>query len=918
MDLNFFPNDCNVCKKTTDLKRCSRCHMISYCGTEHQKNNWHIHKKICRIISEITREKGLTHLYENMRNCSPSIWTQARKAMIEQISSLMGRELKYFELEMLRYPRACYICYDTRQENLINCPKCPLVSFCHEHSNSTIHDVICADIKSCHTLENKKQDEATKMMRSCTFNFPSIFKTLPLSTEEYLDKSLECQKKLNPLLKIQASTIVYKPLTIFGILLKLNKISSTNLTIFIHADESVSEMLDFCEILLHLMPNLKNLRVITDGMVQLSISGERNVCKFCKAKGKCYQVMHVCFMNKAIIESVVVAVFMDLKPKEQLTMDDPTYFHLCHFSSENCPVAFTANNEIGMRRLKNCYRKFCPKHTISYEGDNDFCSMYVERFWENWSIKKNSEHLLIATCSTSTENTKSEQISKKSNNPIDRKKSVETFLPGICQVCKSPAMEVCTRCKMIFYCGKKHMKRNQLEHKDICKVILGLLNEKGTPHLFDNVDVSDEKSWFEAKLNFLKIAKSKLNRELWNFEKEIFLFPKTCFVCHDSDLSVLKTCECCVSLCKIHRDDEEHKNLCKDFLFNLKWGRSKDDFQKMADITAFASKKDYKQQLSMEKFIDSFFHFKNLQQENPTELNARKIIISDFLSRPQTFLYAVEKLKIPITSSLQVHIIGAINEEIEHFAYWHSVTFWYKNLTDLCLCFVGPGTIDLEHFESKSRFNFLDNTPAKTKICGTMLVDKRYDDFYNSKDFIKPDIIIGYNLDLNESNLGMTDCTWKETFSIISEINVPFLMTAKTEERGRKDHEMICSFLGKTIDYHLFEKNPYASLMPERNYENERLCYSNSYLIAYMQFPRDSDAMKVNSSKKNENNAQKVENQIFAVKPNGVSVGIVKNPTNSEFDEIVELKKFAKEQFSKVKVQKSLLEETEEEQMERK
>jgi len=38
---------CKVCGKTEGIKRCGRCKVVGYCGKEHQKVDWKVHKKIC-------------------------------------------------------------------------------------------------------------------------------------------------------------------------------------------------------------------------------------------------------------------------------------------------------------------------------------------------------------------------------------------------------------------------------------------------------------------------------------------------------------------------------------------------------------------------------------------------------------------------------------------------------------------------------------------------------------------------------------------------------------------------------------------------------------------------------------------------------------------------------------------------------
>lgn len=42
---------CKVCGETENTKRCARCKVVVYCGKEHQKADWKVHKKICASLA---------------------------------------------------------------------------------------------------------------------------------------------------------------------------------------------------------------------------------------------------------------------------------------------------------------------------------------------------------------------------------------------------------------------------------------------------------------------------------------------------------------------------------------------------------------------------------------------------------------------------------------------------------------------------------------------------------------------------------------------------------------------------------------------------------------------------------------------------------------------------------------------------
>lgn len=50
-------NVCVTCGKTENLFLCSKCNSVSYCGREHQKQDWNNHKKTCKKLRETEKTK---------------------------------------------------------------------------------------------------------------------------------------------------------------------------------------------------------------------------------------------------------------------------------------------------------------------------------------------------------------------------------------------------------------------------------------------------------------------------------------------------------------------------------------------------------------------------------------------------------------------------------------------------------------------------------------------------------------------------------------------------------------------------------------------------------------------------------------------------------------------------------------------
>ncbi|XP_033216666.1 UPF0518 protein CPIJ015043 isoform X2 [Belonocnema kinseyi] len=153
---NFYPNECFTCCRTRiqgPLKRCSRCQMITYCGEDHQKSHCPLHKELCNVIHKIMKKRGWSHLYEELKDQNSKSWIQERQRMSLQVQSGFHRPLLPCEQKMFLFPRSCFVCHESRQNILTDCPHCPGATFCREHKSSPLHESYCPLIAKCHDLD---------------------------------------------------------------------------------------------------------------------------------------------------------------------------------------------------------------------------------------------------------------------------------------------------------------------------------------------------------------------------------------------------------------------------------------------------------------------------------------------------------------------------------------------------------------------------------------------------------------------------------------------------------------------------------------------------------------------------------------------------------------------------------------------
>lgn len=194
----------------------------------------------------------------------------------------------------------------------------------------------------------------------------------------------------------------------------------------------------------------------------------------------------------------------------------------------------------------------------------------------------------------------------------------------------------------------------------------------------------------------------------------------------------------------------------------------------------------------------------------------------------------MEKLEYRPTSTMTVHVIGANLMELDGIEIWETLLHWLPQLTILNLMFVGP------EFVKK-------NTNLDQRVCACCnekgmelnikTIGVLYEEYVSSKKFVKPDIVIGYNLGIHECvNLDSAEDKWSSSIRKLPDLNCPFILTSYTADEAKNEHKRLQSILNKPINYFLCERNPFSSLRPHRDFESESVYYQNQYLIIYKDF----------------------------------------------------------------------------------
>lgn len=441
MKLIFYPNNCYVCKTTTSLKRCSRCQLISYCGEKHQIQNWNRHKEFCGIISKIMKVNNLTHIYEHLRGCTLEMWTNARKGMIDKVKCLLDRKLEGCETEMLLFPRSCYVCYDTKHSNLKSCPNCPLVSFCKEHPNSSLHDKECSKTNATYIFEIEYDDHEKQTMNALEeiLHCPMESSKVPNSLNDYLDQTLGPVNILNEKIRKYVSLFITSPLTIFNSLQKLNFPPSSEIVIDTQKQSSVFGYPQYWEILLHLLPNLNLLKLIIN-KENVLLTEEKNLplCENCRLKRKQLIVKTIGSFCLAGVDyekpDLIVFTGFNSTDVEDISLSSVTDFYA---SLNDCSLIFSTSTETQATHLIKRFNSPKWKSLICFNGKNNFSSTCSFRTVENWTMGEYNKFLLVIKAPSlrakeNVENTK--KVSQKVLKNDDQNNSSEKIVKEIKEI----------------------------------------------------------------------------------------------------------------------------------------------------------------------------------------------------------------------------------------------------------------------------------------------------------------------------------------------------------------------------------------------------------------------------------------------------------------------------------------------------
>ncbi|XP_032671178.1 uncharacterized protein LOC116844126 [Odontomachus brunneus] len=408
----FNPNICHICKTPWDLNKnfitCNQCHMISYCNSDHELMHNERHMQIC----EAMRNVSISHpQLWSISGINLEEWVQTRKQLVRLIQFELQRDLQPFEVQMITLAKSCIICY--RQDNLLHCLKCYSVNYCYDHQN------LLADHYrfNCRNLElsfrvNIELNLSPIIIDKFT-EFPDENKFID-DMYAFISEFVSTKYKLlfGPFstslfyISFFYSDFVSGPLTLYYGIRKINRLDciyksdSCFVIHIINANLFDRKYLPAWELILHLLPNIKELKIILIGPILRTESGDLMVCNIrCIQQYLNFETHRMLYHNYVDSEcykqpNVIIGFQADLSNWETLPET------ILKIKCQECPFLLTSKSkdtvDQNVNKIKEILKSpICDVLYLTYNGKNKFSSYRPYRDYENGSVSYLNKYLTV-------------------------------------------------------------------------------------------------------------------------------------------------------------------------------------------------------------------------------------------------------------------------------------------------------------------------------------------------------------------------------------------------------------------------------------------------------------------------------------------------------------------------------------------
>lgn len=392
------------------------------------------------------------------------------------------------------------------------------------------------------------------------------------------------------------------------------------------------------------------------------------------------------------------------------------------------------------------------------------------------------------------------------------------FHPNLCHVCKTTVQKVlrpCSNCGMISYCSDEHRSLHWSQHQRICEAIRELSQTWG----LKNTRGKLLNEWVNfKKTSVLKIAQI-LGHELEPYEEQMFMFAKSCLVCHQQN-NLIITCEECFSV-----------NSCSDHnLHCVKHDCASLKLSLILDINylpkeQFIRSFSFYHEINIVSFpfdIVSFLVKFTMEEKYRCAWNLFDYYYSDWVSEVLTMCQIMLNVKYK-------YLINKKDFFVIHIISGHSTNLYDWLAWEILLHLLGPKiTIKIIVVDANS-LSFDTGNLQVCYVCNQL--DKKisihcrsmpYEDYVQSELHEQADVIIGYQADL-------TKFGQRAILALYSQ-KCPLILTTTSKKKTEDNVKKLQNVLGFFGMHFMSVKNSFQSLRPYRDYENNHVFISNQYL----------------------------------------------------------------------------------------
>ncbi|EFN78535.1 hypothetical protein EAI_02355 [Harpegnathos saltator] len=377
----------------------------------------------------------------------------------------------------------------------------------------------------------------------------------------------------------------------------------------------------------------------------------------------------------------------------------------------------------------------------------------------------------------------------------------------------------------------EHKMIHYVEHKAICEVMMQVLivEPQSDIHRYN-----DWQEWIQTRKELMKTIRQNLNRSLEPYEKQMILWSKTCFICHQQ--AELKTCQRCFSAnyCEEHANAFRTKHdgyKCDQMMLMLNI-----DIEIISGRTSnisygflpFVNEKSRFDEM-LEFYIENI-----IKRRKDIDWLAKDYIRSDYLSEPLTVYYGYKTLDIlkDMKDSLVViHIIFIKTIKPDYKSAWEILLHILPNIKHLVVLMIGR---DLKG--SRNVQNVCENCKIKKKSLSFYSFPLScYKIILNSCKFKVPNVIVGFDVEFDGNR------EWLESMKRIFRRKLPLLFTLPSQQKVQNIIIKLQNIFGKTVKAVINKRNYFAGLMPHKDVSTGDIYFCNERLIILM----NCDAEKV-------------------------------------------------------------------------